>query len=118
MESEQVERLSIFYILVLYTMHHHPIPTLAYFLPRLQISRPLLTPLHPRLQLVQISRSEPTLKRFRISCQTRRNSVTLQRIQDRLILPVLRRINMECAYQSDKRGVQLPVCKMRSRAHA
>lgn len=62
---------------------------------QLQILGPLLTPPHPFLQPPQVPRPESTLKRLRISGQTRRYRITLQRIQNRLILLILWRIDME-----------------------
>ena len=84
----------------------------------LKILRPLLTPPHPLLQSPQISHPKTTLERLWVSCQTRRNSITIQGIQNRLVFLVFRRINMERTYQSDERGVQLPIREMRSGAHS
>lgn len=84
----------------------------------LQIPRPLLTPLHPLLQPPQIPRAKPTLKGLRISRQTRRDSITLQCIQNWLILLVLRRIDMERRENPDKRSIKLAICEMGPSAHA
>jgi len=87
-------------------------------IPTLQIPRPLLTLPHPLLQPPQIPRSKPAFKRLRISRQTRRNSITLQRIQNRLILFILRRINMKRRKQPNKRRVEFSISEMRPSAHA
>jgi hypothetical protein len=70
------------------------------------------------LQLPQIPRSKPTFKRLRISRQTRRNSITLQRIQNRLIFLILRRINMKGRKQPNKRSVEFSISEMRACTHA
>ena len=100
-------------------MHHHYHSTLCS--PpshNLQILRPLLTPFHPLLQHPQIPRAEHTLKRLWISGQTLGDSITLQRIQNRLILLILRRIDMECRDQPNESSIKLAISKMGASTHA
>jgi hypothetical protein len=97
-------------------------PYLEYILQNLIPSSPThrkpFTP--PSLQQIPrpLLRLKSTLKRFRIRRQTRRNRITLQRIQNRGIFRVLWRHHMERGEDPNKRSVQFSICKMRSCAHA
>ncbi len=84
----------------------------------LQVPCPLLTLSHPPLKRIPVSCTETTLKWLWVRRQTRRNGVTLQAVQDWLILLLFRRINVEGCDQSDKCGVEFSVCKMRTSTHA
>lgn len=83
----------------------------------LQILRTLVTLGDPLLQLLGVPSREANLERLGFCSQSCRNSIAVNRIQDRAISSNLGRVHLEGSDQAQECRVEFPVCQVRASAH-
>jgi hypothetical protein len=86
--------------------------------PVSQMFGPLIRLANPSLQTLLVPNSESHLERLGLRGQRRGNAVARKSIQDRLILWILRRHELERCDHSKERRIDLSIGQMRSYTHS